>query len=351
MVAEKVAADFDVLALAAVHRVGDLDVGDLAVVVAVACPHRGEAFEACRALIDDLKAQRADLEAPEVRRRRERMGQQCVACGRPCRRQLTLLRSLIAGIGGGRGGLARGPAPVPYVILSPGPTLNTLGKLPGGKPLIQIVGHPHLSGRRPPQPGHGVLPRRPAELASTSSPRCGPGSPRTRRSSRKQELFPPGQTQQQVVQQDTEQMVSSQQTATGRRRCACWASSFTTVDTIVAGQQGPARGRACCTLRDVITAVDGKPVTCTADAAPLIRARAPGAPVTLTIARTRRPPSIRQFHAEDRQRRRARRGRGLGRGELRVPVQRQDQRRQHRRPERRHDVRPGHRRQADPRAT
>jgi len=55
-VAEKVAADFDVRALAAVHRVGDLDVGDLAVVVAVSCPHRGEAFQACRTLIDTLKA-------------------------------------------------------------------------------------------------------------------------------------------------------------------------------------------------------------------------------------------------------------------------------------------------------
>jgi molybdopterin synthase catalytic subunit len=55
-VAEKVAADFDVRALAAVHRVGDLDVGDLAVVVAVSCPHRAEAFQACRILIDSLKA-------------------------------------------------------------------------------------------------------------------------------------------------------------------------------------------------------------------------------------------------------------------------------------------------------
>lgn len=55
-VAEKVVADFPVRALAAVHRVGDLAVGDLAVVVAVACPHRAEAFAACRQLIDDLKA-------------------------------------------------------------------------------------------------------------------------------------------------------------------------------------------------------------------------------------------------------------------------------------------------------
>ncbi|MGI5253903.1 molybdenum cofactor biosynthesis protein MoaE [Actinacidiphila glaucinigra] len=54
-VAGRVAADFPVRALAAVHRVGDLRVGDLAVVVAVSCPHRAEAFAACRQLIDDLK--------------------------------------------------------------------------------------------------------------------------------------------------------------------------------------------------------------------------------------------------------------------------------------------------------
>ncbi len=56
-VMEKVAADFPVTALAAVHRVGELEIGDLAVVVAAAAPHRGEAFAACRRLIDDLKHQ------------------------------------------------------------------------------------------------------------------------------------------------------------------------------------------------------------------------------------------------------------------------------------------------------
>lgn len=54
-IAEKVAAGFEVRALAAVHRVGELAIGDLAVVTAVACPHRAEAFDACRMLIDELK--------------------------------------------------------------------------------------------------------------------------------------------------------------------------------------------------------------------------------------------------------------------------------------------------------
>jgi molybdopterin synthase catalytic subunit len=54
-VAEEVAREYDVLAVAAVHRVGALAIGDAAVVVATGAAHRGEAFEASRALIDRLK--------------------------------------------------------------------------------------------------------------------------------------------------------------------------------------------------------------------------------------------------------------------------------------------------------
>ncbi len=54
-VADGVAARFPVVGLAAVHRVGVLDLGDLAVVVGASAPHRDVAFEAARALIDDLK--------------------------------------------------------------------------------------------------------------------------------------------------------------------------------------------------------------------------------------------------------------------------------------------------------
>jgi molybdopterin synthase catalytic subunit len=55
-VAAEIAEKFPVLGVAAVHRVGDLAIGDLAVVAAVAAAHRAEAFDACRALIDELKA-------------------------------------------------------------------------------------------------------------------------------------------------------------------------------------------------------------------------------------------------------------------------------------------------------
>ncbi len=38
-----------------VHRIGHLDPGDISVAVAVSCPHRAHAFEACRFMIDQLK--------------------------------------------------------------------------------------------------------------------------------------------------------------------------------------------------------------------------------------------------------------------------------------------------------
>ena len=41
--------------MALVHRLGRLDVGEVSVAVAVSCPHRVEAFEACRFAIDRLK--------------------------------------------------------------------------------------------------------------------------------------------------------------------------------------------------------------------------------------------------------------------------------------------------------
>jgi molybdopterin synthase catalytic subunit len=56
-VVEEIVTKFpDVIGVAAIHRIGDLAIGDLAVVVGVSCAHRAEAFHACHALIDELKA-------------------------------------------------------------------------------------------------------------------------------------------------------------------------------------------------------------------------------------------------------------------------------------------------------
>ncbi|HEX4335337.1 MAG TPA: molybdenum cofactor biosynthesis protein MoaE [Polyangiaceae bacterium] len=47
---------FPGIRVSALHRIGRLAVGDVAVVCAASAPHRDEAFRACRRLIDDIKA-------------------------------------------------------------------------------------------------------------------------------------------------------------------------------------------------------------------------------------------------------------------------------------------------------
>ena len=56
-VCARIAEEYDVHGVAAVHRVGTLRIGDTAVIVATTAAHRGEAFAASRALIDTLKAE------------------------------------------------------------------------------------------------------------------------------------------------------------------------------------------------------------------------------------------------------------------------------------------------------
>jgi Lon-like protease len=195
------------------------------------------------------------------------------------RRRLTLI---IAGAGVVISLALASLLPVPYVILSPGPTLNTLGALPGGEPLIKIAGHPtyrtsgHLnlvtvSYQGGPSNSFNVFTALQAWLSPHEAvvPEA--------------ELFTPGQTQEQVTHQDTQEMVGSQETAQAAALCQL-GIKFDTIDTVTAAEKGmPAAG----VLRpgDVITAVDGTPVTCRADAGVLIRRHPPHTPVVLTIER------------------------------------------------------------------
>jgi len=55
-IAQETARRYPVSAVRLVHRLGPLEIGEASVAVAVASPHRGEAFAACRFAIDTLKA-------------------------------------------------------------------------------------------------------------------------------------------------------------------------------------------------------------------------------------------------------------------------------------------------------
>ncbi|SEW00856.1 molybdopterin synthase subunit MoaE [Austwickia chelonae] len=55
--AAEVASGPGLVAISVQHATGDLRIGDVAVVAAVAAEHRGQAFEACHLLVDRLKAE------------------------------------------------------------------------------------------------------------------------------------------------------------------------------------------------------------------------------------------------------------------------------------------------------
>jgi len=54
-IVEGVKKELPDVAVAVVHRLGPLRVGDASIVIACSSPHRGESFAACRAMIDRIK--------------------------------------------------------------------------------------------------------------------------------------------------------------------------------------------------------------------------------------------------------------------------------------------------------
>jgi PDZ domain-containing protein len=173
--------------------------------------------------------------------------------------------------------------PVPYVILGPGPTLNTLGRDANGKPLITISGH-----RIYPASGHLNL--------VTVTYQGGPGNEfnvftalrgwlnRSEAVVPESELFAPGQSQHQVQQADQAQMTGSQQTATAAALHQLGIGYKT-----AAGVAGTEKGMpAAAVLRagDLITAVDGHPVTGPTQLTSLIKADAGAGALRFTIVRS-----------------------------------------------------------------
>ena len=55
-IVDEACARWPILQIAAVHRVGSLDIGESAVCVAVSSAHRKDSFDACRYVIDELKS-------------------------------------------------------------------------------------------------------------------------------------------------------------------------------------------------------------------------------------------------------------------------------------------------------
>src|SRR5260370_791152 len=203
------------------------------------------------------------------------------------RRSLTLL---IASIGTAAAIAVSVVVPVPYVILGPGPTLNTLGNDSSGHPLITISGRPSY-----PTSGHLNL--------VTVSYQGGPGDNLNIFTALTawlnpheavvpaRELFAPGQTQRQTQQQDTQQMTSSQQTAIAAALTELHIAYQMQVVVVQAERGFPAYG--VLKAGDVITAVDGRPVTGQSSLTGLISAHPAGSTLTVTISRNGQTQQVR----------------------------------------------------------
>jgi len=195
------------------------------------------------------------------------------------RRSLTLI---IASVGTAVAIAVSVLVPVPYVILGPGPTLNTLGNDSSGHPLIAISGHPSYAAG-----GH-------LNMVTVSYQGCAgnrfniftaivawlnPHQAVVPES----EICPAGQTQQQTQEQDTQQMTGSQQTATAAALTQLHIAYATEVVVVQANKGFPAYG--VLDAGDVITAVDGKTVTTQQGLTTAIYAHPAGSTLTATITR------------------------------------------------------------------
>jgi Lon-like protease len=171
--------------------------------------------------------------------------------------------------------------PVPYVILTPGPTLNTLGDS-SGRPLISISGHPTY-----PTTGHLNM--------VTISYEGGPGSnlnvfealrawlDPSEAVVPESELFPAGQSAQQTQAQDTEEMASSQELATAAALTQLHISYQTQVEVVSTVPGYPASKSL--KAGDIIEAVDGTPVTGTTSLSSMITAHPVGSTLQIEVLR------------------------------------------------------------------
>src|SRR5918993_3262424 len=161
--------------------------------------------------------------------------------------------------------------PVPYAELGPGPTLNTLGVDQSGEEIIK------LTGRIPDKTkGHlnltTVSVRDRLDLLAAMRGWLDPDRAVVPR----EEIFPPGQTEQETEQKNTRDFVTSQNSA---ELAALAYLDFTEVVVSSLVEGSPSEGKLA--EKDVLTAVQGQAVGDVSDLARVLGATKPGPTVTV----------------------------------------------------------------------
>ncbi|TKK85532.1 PDZ domain-containing protein [Herbidospora galbida] len=194
------------------------------------------------------------------------------------RRALTLLvagfLTLALAVGGAM-------LPVPYVVLSPGPTENTIGDVKG-KPVITVTGHETY-------PTTGML------SMVTVAYQGGPGNriglltalrgwlDDTIAVVPEETIFPREQTVEEVEEENTAEMATSQETSTAAALRELKIAYQNVVEVASTDKGSPAEGKLL--PGDIITSVDGTPATGMEAVAAAVRKHTPGDDVTFGVDR------------------------------------------------------------------
>ncbi|TDC33446.1 PDZ domain-containing protein [Micromonospora sp. 15K316] len=174
-------------------------------------------------------------------------------------------------------------APIPYVVLGPGPTVNTLGA-ENGKDVIQVSGRAtSTSAGQLRLTTVGVQPS--VKLRSAIAGWFSKDEAVVPR----ELIYPPGESQQQVEQRNAEDFAASQTSAETAALRELGFPVQVVVKAVTAG--GPSVGLL--QPGDVLTSVDGQPVPVAARLTELIRAKPAGSALTVGYIRDGAPATAR----------------------------------------------------------
>lgn len=201
------------------------------------------------------------------------------------RRVVTLIVGAVLLVALGIGG---SQLPVPYVELGPGPTLDTLGVDQSGNQIIR------LTGRKPDETsGHlnltTVSVRDRLDLLGAMRGWLDP----KRAVVPREEIFPPGQTEQQTDEKNTRDFVTSQNAA---ELAALAYLDLTRIKVSEVKSNSPSYRKLA--EGDVITAVQGRKVGDVADLSTVLDEVKPGTTVQVDYVRSGRPGSVQVTTAE-----------------------------------------------------
>ena len=165
--------------------------------------------------------------------------------------------------------------PVPYAELGPGPTLDTLGVDQSGQEIIQLTGREADT-----TDGHlnltTVSVRDRLDLLGALRGWLDP----ERAVVPREEIFPPGQSQQETDEKNTRDFVTSQDSA---ELAALAYLGLTEVVISAVESDSPSNGKLA--EKDVLTAVSGKPVGDISQLGAVLRETKPGSTVTVAYER------------------------------------------------------------------